>query len=164
MLWHRTIYSLLIFGGICFLGKLPAMIMTGVAFVRNGVLLGISYKANISKKIKWSIFAALAASLIALNIVFWENFLSILSIAVGLAFLTAFIQSKPVNVRRVSIGAAALAIIFYILVFSPVNAVINVAVLVSSIVGLVRFDKKKVQNKKQQYSYSLNDKIEPLAK
>jgi len=143
MLWHRTIYSLLIFGGGCFLGKLPAMIMMGVAFVRNGVLLGLSYKGEkVSKLLKWSIFGVLAASLIALNIVFWENLLSALSIVVGLAFLTAFIQSKPVNVRRVSIGASLLAIVFYILVFSPVNAVINVAVLISSIVGLVRFDKK----------------------
>jgi len=143
MLWHRTIYSLLIFGGGCFLGKLPAMIIMGVAFLRNVVLLILSYRAKISKIMKWSVFAVLASTLIALNIIFWENYLSILSIAVGLAFLTAFIQSKPVNVRRVSVGAAALAIVFYILVFAPVNAVINLAVLISSIVGLVRFDKRK---------------------
>jgi len=143
MLWHRTIYSLLIFAGGVFLGKLPAMIMMGVAFVRNFILLGLAYKTKISQPLKWSVFAALAASLVALNIIFWENVLSILSIAVGIAFLIAFIQVKPANVRRVSIVAASLSIVFYILVFSPVNAVINVAVLVSSCVGLARYDRRK---------------------
>lgn len=143
ILWHRTIYSLLIFGGGCFLGKLPAMIMMGVAFIRNLILLLLSFKSELSKLVKWSVFALLAVSLIILNIIFWENYLSLLSIAVGLAFLTAFIQSKPVNVRKVSIVAAAISIVFYILVFAPVNALINVAVLISAIVGLVRLDKKQ---------------------
>ena len=142
ILWHRTIYSLLIFGCGCFLGVLPAIIMMGVAFLRNLILLLLSFKTKISKLAKGWIFAALAASLIALNIIFWENYLSLLSIAVGLAFLTAFIQSNPANVRRVSIVAASLAIVFYVLVFSPVNAIINIAVLTSSIVGLVRLDKR----------------------
>ena len=142
ILWHRTIYSLFIFGCGCFLGVLPAIIMMGVAFLRNLILLLLSFKTKISKLAKGWIFAALAASLIALNIIFWENYLSLLSIAVGLAFLTAFIQSNPANVRRVSIVAASLAIVFYVLVFSPVNAIINIAVLTSSIVGLVRLDKR----------------------
>jgi len=142
ILWHRTIYSLLIFAGGCFLGKVPAMIMMGVAFLRNTVLLGVSYKSDLSRIWKWSIFAFLAVTLIALNAIFWENLLSILSIAVGLAFLTAFIQSKPVNMRRVSIGAALIAVVFYTLVFSPVNVFINIAVFISSIVGIVRLDKE----------------------
>ena len=143
ILWHRSIFSLLLFGGVCFLGRLPAMIMIGTGFVRSVILLILSYKPQISHIYKWLIFAALAASLIALNIIFWEDYLSLLSIAVGLAFLTAFIQSKPANVRRVSIAAASLAIIFYILMFLPVNAIINISVLISSIVGLVRFDRRK---------------------
>lgn len=144
ILWHRSIFSLLLFGGVCFLGNLPAMIMIGVGFLRNLVLLILSFKTNLSILIKWSIFVALAVSLIVLNIIFWENYLSLLSIAVGLAFLTAFIQTKPVNIRRVSIVAASLAIVFYILSFLPVNALINLSVLISSIVGLVRLDKKNI--------------------
>jgi len=143
ILWHRSIFSLLLFGGVCFLGKLPAMIMIGMGFIRSVILLILSYKAELSKLIKWSVFAVLAVSLVVLNIIFWENYLSLLSIAVGMAFLTAFIQSKPANVRRVSIAAASLAIIFYILMFLPVNAVINVSVLISSVVGLVRLDRRK---------------------
>jgi len=146
ILWHRSIFSLLLFGGVCFIGKLPAMIMIGMGFVRSLVLLFLSYKTKISGSIKWSVFGVLAVSLIALNIIFWENYLSVLSIAVGLAFLTAFIQSKPANVRRVSIVAASLAIIFYILSFLPVNAFINLSVLISSIVGLMRLDRKKKIN------------------
>jgi len=143
ILWHRSIYSLLLFGGVCFIGKLPAMIMIGMGFVRNLVLLVLSYKTEISKAIKWSVFGVLVATLVALNIIFWEGYLSILSIIVGLAFLIAFIQSKPANVRRVSIAAAGIAIIFYILSFLPVNAFINLAVLISSIVGLIRLDRRK---------------------
>ena len=143
ILWHRTIYALLIFGGGVFLGKLPAMIMMGVGFIRSLILLVLSYQPQTPQMIKRLIYAALAVSLVVLNIVFWENFLSLLSIAVGLAFLTAFIQPKPVNVRRVSIVAAGLAIAFYIMMFSPVNAVINLAVLISSIVGLARLDRGK---------------------
>jgi|GEM_PF-3087735 len=143
ILWHRTIYSLLIFAGGCFLGKLPAIIMMGVALIRNIILLILSYKTKISKVIKNLIFTALAASLVALNIIFWENYLSILSIALGLAYLIAFIQSKPINVRRMSIVGASISIVFYILVFSPTNALINIAVLISSIVGLYRLDRHK---------------------
>jgi len=143
ILWHRSIFSLLLFGGVCFLGHMPAMIMIGVAFLRNLVLLILSFRETVSKVLKWSIFATLAISLIALNIIFWENYLSLLSIAVGLAFLTAFIQQKPVNIRRISIAAAGLAIVFYTLSFLPINAVINISVLISSIVGLIRHDKKK---------------------
>ena len=117
--------------------------MIGMGFIRSVILLILSYKAELSKLIKWSVFAVLAVSLVVLNIIFWENYLSLLSIAVGMAFLTAFIQSKPANVRRVSIAAASLAIIFYILMFLPVNAVINVSVLISSVVGLVRLDRRK---------------------
>jgi len=146
ILWHRSIFSLLLFGGVCFLGKWPAMIMIGMGFVRSVILLILSYKTEISKLVKWSVFAVLAVSLVALNIIFWENYLSLLSIAVGMAFLTAFIQSNPANVRRVSILAASLAIVFYILMFLPVNAVINISVLVSSIVGLARLDRKKQLN------------------
>ena len=120
--------------------------MIGMGFVRSVILLILSYKTEISKLVKWSVFAVLAVSLVALNIIFWENYLSLLSIAVGMAFLTAFIQSNPANVRRVSILAASLAIVFYILMFLPVNAVINISVLVSSIVGLARLDRKKQLN------------------
>jgi len=119
------------------------MIMIGMGFVRSVVLLIMSYKSEIKAGVKWSVFGVLAVSLVALNIIFWDGFLSVLSMAVGLAFLTAFIQSKPANVRRVSILAASLAIVFYILSFLPVNAAINLSVLISSIVGLVRLDRKK---------------------
>ena len=119
--------------------------MIGMGFVRSVVLLILSYKTKISGSIKWSVFAILGVSLAALNIIFWEGYLSLLSIAVGMAFLTAFIQSKPANVRRVSILAASLAIVFYILSFLPVNAFINLSVLISSIVGLARLDRKKLK-------------------
>lgn len=150
ILWHRSIYSLLLFIGVCFLGKISAIIMVGIGFFRTLVLLFLAYKTKLSKLIKWLVFAGLAAILITLNIIFWENYLSLLSIAVGLAFLIAFIQEKTINVRRVSIVAALIAIVFYILVLSPANAIINVAVLVSSIIGLFRINRKEKneQNRK----------------
>lgn len=149
ILWHRSIYSILVFAGGIFLGQASAIIMLGVAFVRNLILLGLSYKTSSKatfKKIKWTIFVVLAISLVALNMIFWENYLSILSMADGLIFLTAFIQSKPINVRRISIIGASTSIVFFVLVFSPVNVAINIAVLVSSIVGLVKYDR---QSRKQ---------------
>lgn len=143
ILWHRCIYSLLIFAGGVFLGELSAIIMMGIAALRNIILLIMSYKKKLSKIIKWLILGVLATSLVALNIIFWENYLSLLSMAVGLAFLIAFIQSDPQKVRWISIVAAALSIVFYALIFAPVNMIINISVLISSIVGLVRFGKKK---------------------
>jgi hypothetical protein len=144
MLWHRSIYSLLIFFGVCFLGQLSAIVLTGVAFVRNIVLLVLSKHEKVSKETRVSIFIILALSLILLNLWFWENYLSFLSIALGLAYLTAFAQSKPASVRKISLLAASIAIVFYTLIFSPVNVLINIAVLVSAIVGLRRFDRKNV--------------------
>jgi hypothetical protein len=148
ILWQRLIYALFVFAGGVFLGKVSAMIMLGVAFIRNFILLLLSYNDSGKKGfqiVKWSTFTILAVSLIALNIIFWENYLSILSMIDGLIFLTAFIQSKAVNVRRITIAGAISSIIFFILIFSPVNVAINIAVLISSIVGLVKIDKKAKQ-------------------
>jgi hypothetical protein len=150
ILWHRSIYALLVFAGGVFLGKASVMVMLGVSVLRNIILLGLSYHDNnekknksLFKKIKWTTFALLAASLIALNAVFWEGYLSILSMVDGLIFLTAFIQSNPANVRRITIFGAISSVAYFVLIFSPVNIVINLAVLVSSIVGLVKLDKKQ---------------------
>lgn len=146
ILWHRSIYALLVFAGGVFLGKASVMIMLGVAFIRNLILLLLSYKDNNKaafQKIKWTIFAVLGVSLIALNLIFWENHLSLLSMADGLIFLTAFIQSNPANVRRICIVGASTSIVLFVLILSPVNVVINLAVLISSIVGLLKIDKQK---------------------
>lgn len=146
ILWHRSVYALLVFVGGIFLGKASVIIMLGIAFVRNLILLLLSYhdsNKSAFKKIKWATFAVLAISLIALNIIFWENYLSLLSMADGLIFLTAFIQTKPANVRRISIVGAFTSIIFFILIFSPINVVINLSVLISSIIGLLKIDKQK---------------------
>jgi len=152
ILWHRSIYALLVFGGGVFLGKASVMIMLGVAFVRNLILLLLAHKNSDKaafQRIKWATFALLAASLIALNLLFWESYLSILSMADGLIFLTAFIQSRPVNVRRITVLGALSSIVFFVLVFSPVNVVINLAVLISSIVGLVKLDSKNKKTKNE---------------
>ena len=143
ILWHRSFYSLLLLCGTFFLWKLPAIIMVGVGLLRTLVLLYLSYKSKVSKNTKRWVFAGLAAILITLNIIFWENVLSILSIAVGLAYLIAFIQQKPVNIRHITVAAASIGIVFYILVFSPMNAVINLSVLISTVVALFRIDKPK---------------------
>ena len=147
ILWHRSLYSLLLFAGVCFLGEISAMIMVGVGFLRTFVLLLLSYRTKNSDTLNWVVFALLATVLVVLNFIFWENYLNILGIAVGLTFLFAFIQEKPATIRRVSIAAASIAIVFYTLLFSPVNALINLAVLISSIVGLFRLDKKKKVSK-----------------
>ena len=146
ILWHRSIYALLVFAGGVFLGKASVMIMLGVAFIRNLILLLLSYKHSSKaafQRIKWSIFGVLAVSLVALNLVFWENYLSLLSMADGLIFLTAFIQTKPVNIRRITVVGASTSIVYFVLIFSPVNVAINIAVLISSIVGLCKIDKRK---------------------
>ena len=143
MLWHRSLYSLLLFAGVCFLGELPAMIMIGIGFVRTLVLLILSYKENATQRTRVIIFVTLALALIGLNIGFWEGWLSALSIAVGILFLLAFIQTQSKNVRRVTIVASSVAIVFYLLSFMLVNALINLAVLISTIVGILRLDKRE---------------------
>ena len=142
MLWHRSLYSLLLFAGACFLAELPAMIMIGIGFLRTLVLLILSYRENAKQRTRIIVFCVLAALLIGLNIIFWEGWLSILSIAVGILFLFAFIQTKSKNVRRITCVAATVAIVFYMASFMLVNALINLAVLISSIVGIFRLDKK----------------------
>ena len=155
ILWHRSIYALLVFAGGIFLGKASVMIMLGVAFVRNLILLFLAHRHSSKvafQRIKWATFGVLAVSLVALNMIFWEGYLSILSAADGLIFLTAFIQSKPINVRRITIVGALCSIVYFVLIFSPVNVAINIAVLISSIVGLVRLDKSLARSaqKKQK--------------
>ena len=141
ILLHRSTYALLVFAGSVFLGIASAMIMLGVAFVRNMILLLLSFRDV--RVLKYVAFVILAISLITLNLIFWQSHLSILCIADGLIYLTAFIQSRPVNVRRICMVGSVTSITFFILIFSPVNIFISLAMLISSIIGLIRIDKKK---------------------
>lgn len=145
ILWHRSLYAILVFAGAVALGQPSAMIMLGVSFIRNIILLSLSFSSARTlalKRIRWATFSLLAASLVTLNLVFWDGYLSILSIVDGFIFLIAFIQTKPVNVRRICVIGSLSSITFFILIFSPVNVVINLMVLISSIMGLVKIDKQ----------------------
>lgn len=87
--------------------------------------------------------------LIVLNIIFWSNLYNLYSIVLGAVNVFTFLQPTPKRVRYCSIVAEIMAIVYFSLLFTPVNIVIEVVGLISAVVGIIRLDvKKRIQSNK----------------
>ena len=65
----------------------------------------------------------------------------------GTLAVFTFMQEKSSSIRKLSVVSEVLSIIYFCLLVSPINIVIEVIGLVSAIVGIIRIDiKSKKQN------------------
>lgn len=143
ILLHRNIATLAVFVGLCFLGNISSIILCGVGILRNLTGLIFALKPNTKHSVKIVCGFALVALLVSLNIVFWVNWLNILSIVLGTMLIITFLQKKPNMVRYFTVASEIVSITYYGLLLSPINVGIEVFGLISAIVGIFRLDIKR---------------------
>ena len=139
----RNFATLFVFIGLCFLGNVSAIIFCGAGVIRNLITLYFAYKPNTSKKIKYASSALLILLIIILNIIYWNNLFNLYSIVLGSMAVITFMQTKASTIRKLSVFTEILSIIYYALLLSPTNVIIEVIGLTSAVVGIIRLDIKK---------------------
>ena len=150
----RNIATLHVFTGLCFLGNLSAIIMCGAGIVRNAVSLYFSFKPKTKNIIRYLLFLIIAIILVVLNIIFWENYYNLLSIFLGLMLIYTFMQVNPAKIRIWSIISGVVAIVYFCLLFSPINIIIEFVGVISALVGIIRLDRNK--NKEKSFDIIIN--------
>ena len=65
-------------------------------------------------------------------------------------------QKKSSTIRKFSVVAEVAAIIYYALLLSPTNVLIEVMGLISIIIGIIRLDIKKSDNQEWVYMNYIN--------
>ncbi len=143
LLVFRNIATFFSFIGLCFLGNISAVIMCGAGVIRNLTSLYFVTKEKVNKNIKLLASILIVILLIVLNIIYWENIYNIFSIAVGTMNVVTFMQENAKLIRKFSLISGSLATIYCLLIYSPINALIELFGLASAIVGIIRLDIKK---------------------
>lgn len=143
LLWYRVIAVTVIVIGLCFLGNVSAIILGGSGLVQLFVALLFAYKPSIKPEFKLITAALLAVSVIALNIIFWGGYLSIMAMVYGVGALAATLQKKASTIRKLTVIICMLGIVYYGLLLAPINAVMEGIALISAAVGIIRLDIKR---------------------
>ena len=134
-----TLFSLI---GLCFLGQPSAIILNAIGVLRSSMVIAFGLKPDINKKLKYSLVSTLIIILITLNIVFWQGFYTILSILIGSTLIITYIQKDAYTIRTMVCGVSIVSAIYYTLIQSPLNAIIDLIGFMSSIIGIFRLDLK----------------------
>lgn len=143
LIWFRSIATWLVFAGLFFLGDISAIIMCGAGVLRNAVSMYFAYRPETKIRYKYISGALIVVLLVILNIVFWKSYLNIYSMVLGSVNVYTFLQSTPKRIRYCSVVAEILAIVYYSILFTPINISIEAFGLISAIVGIIRLDIKK---------------------
>ena len=149
LLIYRNIATLFVFIGLCFLGNVSAIIFCGVGALRNLIALYFAFKPDIKKIIKVVLSSLLVITLLVLNIVCWKNYMNLFSIFLGTLAVVTFMQSKASVIRKLSVVMEIFSIIYYSLLLSPTNVVIEVIGLTSAVIGIIRLDLKNKEKVKK---------------
>lgn len=75
--------------------------------------------------------------------IYWNNLFNLYSIVLGSMTVITFMQTKAATIRKLSVFTEILSIIYYALLLSPTNVIIEVIGLTSAVVGIIRLDIKK---------------------
>lgn len=142
----RNIATFFSFVGLCFLGNISAIIMCGAGVIRNLTALYFVTKEVVNKNIKLIASILIVILLVILNIIYWNNMFNIFSILVGTMNVVTFMQENAKLIRKFSVISGTLATIYCLLIYSPINALIELFGLISAIIGIIRLDIK--MNKK----------------
>lgn len=143
LIWCRFIATAVSFIGFCLLGNISVIIMGGVGILRNTIALFFVYKPETNAKIKIGLCVFLALLLIVLNCVFWIGPLSIMSMVFGIGLILMFMQKDAAKVRLMALIVCVIGIVYFSLVFSIANIILESLSLGSAIVGIVRLDIKR---------------------
>ncbi len=139
----RCIATSFVLGGTFFLGEISVILMCAVGLTRGLTALYFAYKPNTKQWIKYIVGGILFTVLISLNIVFWKNYLNIFSMLVGGGLIIAFFQKDPKLIRILGFILSLLGAVYYGLLFSPINIIVDIVAAISALVGIIRFDVKR---------------------
>ena len=139
---YKGISTLVSFCGLCFLGSIPALILNGISVLRSVMVMFFIYKPEIKKIEKYGLTSALFVLLVILNIIFWENIYNLFGILIATALILTYIQSNPKTLRIMVCCVSLFSAIFYLLLQSPMNAIIDLFGCCSALVGIFRIDLK----------------------
>jgi len=157
VLWLNTTATMFLLVGLLFLGNVSAIILMSVSVSRNITALIFAYYPRAHKAWIWITSIILATALIVLNIVFWDNWLNAISIIIGIGFIISFMQEAPRNMRLTIIWFRIIALVYFIILLAPINAVMETLGLVATIVGIIRLDLKKKKPPCEQLEMELEN-------
>lgn len=140
---YKGISTLISFFGLCFLGQIPAIILNGISVLRSIMVMFFIYHPNLKKQTKCLLTCSLLVILVTLNILLWENIYNLFSILIATALIFTYIQKNPHTLRIMICIVSLFSAVFYLLIQSPMNCVIDLFGCCSALVGIFRIDLKK---------------------
>jgi hypothetical protein len=143
ILWYRSVSVVLILTSVILIGNVSAIILMSIGVARNAVALILAYKPKTPRWIKLTAGLLLIAALIALNIIFWTGWLSVMSMVIGTGYIIAFLQEKPANVRKFTFFTAIPDVVYFSIIIAPVNAIRVLLMGTSALIGIIRHDIKR---------------------
>jgi hypothetical protein len=144
MLWNTVGIASGLIGAI-FLGIASVIILMAISLARNTIVLIFSYFKKVRLSITLICIITLSIAFVAANIIFWENWLSGMSIAVGIGFLIGFFQTTPKKMRLGISIVRIPAFIFSILTTNLVQGITELFAFISGVIAIKRLDMKKKQ-------------------
>lgn len=131
----QTVVTILFTAHYILLGAFDAAVLNAVGIIRNFVYHNKDKKFY-SPKVYPALFAVIMVILGALS---WENWSSILVIT-GLAINTIFLAcDNPQNLRKSILVSSPMVLVYNILKFSIGGMIYESVVIVSSIIGIIRY-------------------------
>ena len=125
--------------------------MSGVALLRNVIFL-IQNKKNKSEKITWVDWIILGVFVIisVISAVFtYEGFLSLFSVFATMLYTVSVWQKNIKAYNIMGIFVSVLWIIYYAFIFSIFGIILESVLLISEIVGTIKYIKDEKLNKKE---------------
>ena len=143
LMWWNTIGIASGLIGAIFLGIAPVIILMAISLARNIVILIFSYYQKVKLSISLTCLIVLSIAFVVANAIFWGNWLSGMSIAVGIGFLIGFFQTTPKKMRLGISIVRIPAFIFSILTTNLVQGITELFAFISGVIAIKRLDIKK---------------------
>ena len=140
VLTFQTVVTILFTAHYILLGAYDAAVLNAVGIIRNFVYYNKDKKFY-SPKIFPALFAVI---MVVLGLFSWENWSSVLVIT-GLAINTVFLSCKnPQYLRKSILVTSPMVLVYNILKFSIGGMIYESVVIVSSIIGIIRYKEKGI--------------------
>ena len=143
IMWWNTVGMFVAFVFTFWLGVIPVIILIGINLARNIAVLVFAHFEKVDSRIQWLVGALLVLVLIVANVVFWQGLLSVGAIFVGTGLIIGFFQPTPKRMRIVLAIMRPPSATFHLWSGNWTQVVTELAVMVSGIIGIIRFDIKK---------------------
>ena len=143
LLWLRNISVWFAFIGSLFLWSIPVIISFSISIIRIGFALFNAYKPDLKKWLKYGVCIVLFIALVTFNVVFWNGYLSILSMVYGTLGIVTFMQNSAKMIRCVSLMFAGFGVVYFLFALSPISVIVDGIAFVTAVIGIVRLDIRK---------------------